>query len=155
MCKAPYWRSGFACGAAMISGVLLMGTGCAGHKSSLTQGLAATTASAEAVRAAVATPSPARANRDTNFSVSAKSGSVTHTPVYFRSDAEHRDDNDADFGISGEDLYLWIPEAAGFFISIALHPIDVVITPPWTQMESDGRRVKRAAPDHRIEHGNG
>lgn len=153
MCNAPHSRNGLACTFALISGVLLAGPGCASHKASLIEGLSVTTASVEAVRAAA--PSPRRTTTQTRFSVSAKSGSVTHSPVYFRSDVERPSDNDTDFAISGEDLAVWIPEAAKFFISIALHPIDVVITPPWTKMESDGQQVRRAAPGHRSEHGSG
>ncbi len=153
MCNAPHSRNGLAGIFALISGVLLAGPGCASHKTSLIEGLSVTTASVEAVRAAA--PSPRRTTTQTRFSVSAKSGSVTHSPVYFRSDVERPSDNDTDFAISGKDLAVWIPEAAKFFISIALHPIDVVITPPWTKMESDGQQVRRAAPGHRSEHGSG
>ncbi len=155
MCNAPHSRNALACGLALISGALLTGTGCASHETSLDKGLSVTTASVEAVRAAAAVPSSRRATTQTRFSVSAKSGSVVHSPVYFRSDVERPRDNDTDFSISGEDLAVWLPEAARFFISIALHPIDVVITPSWTKMESDGQQVRRAAPGHRSKHGSG
>lgn len=154
MCNAPHWRNGLACGFALLSVVLLTGTGCATNNTSLAESLSTTTASVDAVRAASA-HSPVRATKATRFSVSAKSGSVTHSPVYFRSDAETPSDGDTDFAISGEDLAVWVPEAARFFISIALHPIDLLITPPWTETESDGRQVKRSGPDHRSEHGSG
>ena len=153
MCNPPHARHRLACGFALISGAMLAGAGCAPCETSLAEGLSATTASVEAVRAAA--PSPARATTQTRFTVSAKSGSVSHSPVYFRSDLERPRDSDADFGISGEDLAVWLPEAAKFFISIVLHPIDVVITPPWTKMESDGQQVGRAVPGHRSEHGSG
>lgn len=146
MCNSPHSLNGLACGFAVASGVLLAGSGCASHKTSLIEGPSVTTASVDAVRAAA--PSPRRATAQTRFSVSAKSGSVTHSPVYFRSDVERPRDHDTDFAISGEDHAVWIPEAARFFISIALHPIDVVITPPWTKMESDGQQVRRSAPGH-------
>lgn len=153
MCDAPHSRNALACGLALVSGVLLAGVGCAAHKTSLTEGLSMTTASVEAVRAAA--PSPRRATTQTRFSVSAKSGSVTHSPVYFRTDVERPRYHDTDLAISGEDHAVWIPEAARFFISIALHPIDVVFTPPWTNMESDGQQVQRTALGHRSEHGSG
>ena len=53
---------------------------------------------------------------------------------------------------SGEDYAGWIPEAAHFLLSIALHPLDLMISPPWTRMESDGRQTK---PVDRSEHGTG
>lgn len=154
-----YNRSRSVQGLAIFSGVLLSAVGCATHKGQAVDGLSGrlslTTASAEAVRAANITRPSTPERRDPQFHVSPKSGAVTHTPVYFRSNTELPDDNDKAFGLSGEDFAVFLPEVAKFFISIALHPLDVLLTPPWTLMESDGHQTRRAAPGDRNKHGSG
>ena len=155
MTSAPQrMRRGFACSLVVVFGGWLAGTGCALQRTSMIEELPVTSASVHAIRAAAAALSAETTTTPTRFSVSAKSGSITHSPVYFRSEIE-RPGTNPDLGISGNDFAACFPEAAGFFISIALHPVDALITPPWTKMESDGHQVERGATGHRTDHERG
>ena len=143
----------------IVSSAMLAAAGCATTKGLAVDGhsrpLSITTASADAVRAANVSRKSNPEPRGTRFHASPKSGSVTHTPVYFRSNTENPAGNDRRDDLSGADYLEWISETARFLISIASHPVDVLITPPWTLMESDGKHVRRAALGDRKKHGSG
>lgn len=159
MPRSPFSTKFPACHVAVSCVALLATIGCTSPKGPMANGLAGrmslTTASAEAVRAANVTPRSAPEYRDIRFHVCPKSGTVTHTPAYFRTDARCCGDNNTKFGISGNDYFAWVRETTGFFISIAMHPVDLLLTPPWTLMESDGKQARRAEPGDRKTDGSG
>jgi hypothetical protein len=76
--------------------------------------------------------------------VSAESGAVTHWPLYFEDPFEDKGHGRSDYRLGWED-YVAMPYGyARYTLNWLLFPASVIVTPPWTPMESDGILSRQA-----------
>lgn len=103
---------------------------------------AVTTPSVEGTRAADAAPNvPALRGEPTE--VFAKTGAVWHGPLYFEDSVEGECGPDDPFAWTGADYLDMLLGRVRFLCNTLLFPINVIRTPPWAVMESDGRPSRR------------
>ena len=88
-------------------------------------------------------PAPQR-HRDWEASfVLARSGAVTHWPLYFEDPFEDKGADRTGYRVGWED-YVAVPLChVRHALNLVLMPISAAIPPPWTVMESDGVLSKR------------
>ena len=103
---------------------------------------AITTPSVIAVRSAEGEPTqPQRSYA--RMSVTAKDGTVSHSPLYFEDAFEDVSGEDDSFAWTGEDYLAWFGGGGRFLINTALFPLSAAVTPPWVVMTSDGQPGRR------------
>jgi len=103
---------------------------------------AITTASVEGVREANTTPT-VRQRDYTPVELLAEPDGVTHGPLYFEDTFEGKSSEDDTFAWTGEDYWQLFYWRGKFLLDILFFPVNAVVTPPWTVMESDGRLSRR------------
>lgn len=96
-----------------------------------------TTASVEGFRA---TPGKPHATRrfETDIVVPAEPVVVTHGPLYFDDPCEERGSENGEFRWGADDYLFFATWRLRFLGNVAALPVNLVITPPWRVMESDG-----------------
>ncbi len=103
-----------------------------------------TTASVEGARTAQTAPAMPRARGYAPFELHAEPEGVTHGPLYFEDPFEDKGSEDGQFAWTGEDylqLFYW---RARYLLNGIFLPVSLVVTPPWTVMESDGHLSRQA-----------
>jgi len=121
--------------------VLSFGLGCKSSRESITWSPDAldpiSTPSVDKVREAkVELSAPQRPFQLTQ--VSAKDGTILHTPLYFEDPCEIPGER-LSFVWTGDDYFHLLYGPARFLASTVLFPLSVVETHPWKMVESDGQ----------------
>lgn len=102
-----------------------------------------TTASVEGARSA---PSAASLEpRDfTLVTIEAQSGTVAHWPLWFEDPFEDKGSEDGQFALTWEDYFGYFYGSGRFLVNTMFFPLSPLLTPPWTQMCSDGKLSQQA-----------
>jgi len=116
---------------------------CPFHDEFVVHPTVATTASAEGVHAAKATP-VLRQRDHAQKEISPNDGAVTHGPLYFEDPFEDKGSEDGKFAWTGEDYLQWWYWRGRFLLNAVALPVSAVVTPPWVVMVSDGRLSRQA-----------
>jgi hypothetical protein len=129
-------------GPAVLIASLLLCAGCARlHNYWIEDGPASTLSSDSPTAAdlrATRTPAPQRQREWRGMPVAAADGTVTHGPLYFEDPFEDKGHGRDTFQIGWED-YLAMPYGlARYLLNGVALPVSLVVTWPWTAMESDG-----------------
>jgi len=103
---------------------------------------AITTASVESVRSLHLIPT-VRQRDYTPVELLAEPDEVTHLPLYFEDTFEDCGSDDGQFAWTGMDYWHLFYWRGRFLFDIVAFPVNAVVTPPWTVMESDGRLSRR------------
>lgn len=102
-----------------------------------------TTASVETVQNSKATRSVQQRDWPAKELYS-QNGAVRHHPLYFEDGFEDKGSDDGKFAWTHEDYVQLFSWRGRFLINTIAFPVSVVVTPPWTVMESDGVLSRQA-----------
>jgi len=102
-----------------------------------------TTASVETVRNTQATRS-VQVRDWPAVDLYSQDGAVKHLPLYFEDPYEDKGSEDGKFAWTWEDYFQVFYWRARFLVNTIAFPVSVVVTPPWTVMESDGVLSRQA-----------
>src|SRR5262245_42455760 len=102
-----------------------------------------TTASVETARSSQATRS-VQVREWPAEELYSQNGAVRHHPLYFEDSFEDKASDDGKFAWTWEDYYQVFAWRGRFLLNTIAFPVSVVVTPPWTVMESDGVLSRQA-----------
>lgn len=142
-------RSSACVGAVLALGVLSFSFGCRSGNESARMDIDAperiSTPSVENVRRVEASPSTHSRTFET-VSVSAKRGTVTHTPLLYEDPCEIPGDR-LTFEYTGEDYFHLLYGPIRYLASTVLVPVSAIKEPLWRLQESDGQlQMAKANP---------